>query len=327
MVSTVYIFLFFELTQHKQDIWGDISNHFSGLFNGYLYLALFLMPINWMIESVKWRFLIWKIEKISLWTSFQAVLAGTAISIFTPNRIGDYLGRIFILRKGDRIDGTIATIVGNISQLLVTIIMGSLAIIYFADEIVNYLYEDSFSFTTAIRIFIVLGNIAAIFIFFYFPIFERQLNNKFELFRYPIIKHLNLLSEFNKQQLIKVLLLSLFRFLIYSTQFYFIFKAFHINMDYIQGMLTVFLLLLSITIVPSIAVAELGIRGLIAIFIFSNLNLMPNQQFTDSTLVSVTSLLWLINIVIPAFFGGLFIFKLRFIRKTDEMLFTQKKQD
>ena len=94
-------------------------------------LVIFLMLINWGIETLKWKFLIKKIEKIRYFKAYLAVLTGVAVSSFTPNRIGDYLGRVFILEKANRIEGVLITIIGSLSQFLVTIIIGTISLAIF----------------------------------------------------------------------------------------------------------------------------------------------------------------------------------------------------
>ena len=323
----VYLFLFFELSQNHQNLWQEISSEINNITATYFWLAFILMPFNWLIESLKWQFLIKRVENIGLTKAYQAVLAGTAISIFTPNRIGDYLGRIFILEKGDRLDGTVATIVGNLSQLLITIIMGSLAIFYYLNDIIIYFSPNYLDFSIYLKFIIVIIIMSILYIYFEFPKIEKKINDKFELHKYPIIRHLNLLSELTKRELSITLLFSFLRFLIYSTQFYLLFLTFNIQLNLIDGMLIVFLIFFAFTIVPSIAVAELGIRGIITIFIFNTL--LTSQMSNDNSetiLISISSLLWLINIAIPSIVGALFILKLRFIRKSDEMLFNNKAE-
>ncbi len=282
----------------------------------FLTFALLLMPINWLIESIKWKFLIKKIEHVKLKDAIQAVFAGTAISIFTPNRIGDYLGRIFILKKGDRLDGTVATITGNLSQLLITILMGSIALIYFSEEIVvNFLKWQSY-WIIVLKLLVIAINISLLIVFFKFPALEKRLNRNFEIYKYPIIKHLNILAEYRMDELVKVLSFSLLRYLIYSTQFYLLLFAFKIDLTVIDGMMVVFLIFFGITIIPSIAVAELGVRALITLFVFQLIGQFSQTEF-EFGLVAATSTLWLINIALAALIGGVFIFNLKFIRKTD----------
>jgi len=320
LVIVVYLFLFFELAKHKDNLWGAILSNTSSLVMNYFWMAAFLMPVNWLIESIKWRFLVQKIEKVKLWDAYQAVFAGNAISIFTPNRIGDYLGRIFILKEGDRIDGTLVTIAGNISQLLVTLLMGSISVIYFSEQINNHFFHLPPVYVNMINIGILFIDILLLFLFFRFPNFEKQIHQNMGISKYPFFRHLTLLSEFKTNELFTVLLFSFFRYLIYSLQFYFIFRAFHIPFEIKEGLFIVFLIFFGITIIPSIAVAELGIRGLITVFIFNVLwqNQM-NLSDLETAMVSSSSLLWLINLALPAMIGGVFIFKLRFLRKKDNI--------
>lgn len=321
----VYIFLFFELYQNNDNIWQNIFSFQQASHINYFWWALLLMPINWLLESIKWQYLIKKVENISIIDAFQAVLAGTAISIFTPNRVGDYLGRIFILKKGDRLDGTIATIVGNLSQLIITIIMGSIAIFYFLNDIINSILPNYTASVFYLKLIIVIIDISILYLFFQFPKIEKRLNKTFELYKYPIIKHLNLLSEFNTRELLITINYSFFRFIIYSTQFYLLFLAFNLQLGVIDGMCLVFLIFFAITMVPSIAIAELGIRGIIAISLYKMIwGTQMTSINTETILISATSFLWLINIAIPAILGGLFIFKLRFIRKSDELLLNKE---
>jgi len=316
LVSLVYLFLFFELSKHhaqfKQE-WSNITSNNTWLL---ITFSLLLMPVNWLVESVKWQSLIRKVERVKLKDAIQAVFAGTAISIFTPNRIGDYLGRIFILEKGDRLDGTVATITGNISQLIITILMGSISLFYFTQTIIIDFLEWSAYWIIIFRILILFIGFVLIMIFLKFPVIENQLNQRFELFKYPILRHLNLLAEYRRSDMATVLVLSFIRYLVYSLQFYLLLLAFNIELQIMDGFMVVFLIFFGFTIVPSIAVVELGIRAIITLLIFRIIG-----QYTDTSyemsLVSTTSLLWFINIALPALIGGVFIFNLRFIRKND----------
>ncbi len=320
VVGMVYLFLFFELSKPEHQIWHHFLSATEQIKPYYLWMAVALMPFNWLTESIKWRFLVKRIENVSIKDAFQAVLAGTSISIFTPNRIGDYLGRIFILKKGDRWDGTIATVVGNISQLLITLLMGSIAIFYYSSSFNDAFFQWNSFFVWLFRFIIILVDFSLLYIYFKSPVIEKQLSKHFDLKRYPLLKHLNLMAEYKISDLAKVLIYSFARYLIYSIQFYLIFVSFDLSLGLLQGFLAVFLIFFVMTIIPSIAIAELGIRGLITIFVFGVISTdLFQQESFESILVSASSLLWFINLAIPAFIGGLFIFNLRFFRKKEKL--------
>jgi hypothetical protein len=311
LAALVYIFLYLELKQNREQFQVEalLSSGFANL--KYIFFALILMPINWLIESVKWQFLINKIEKVKIWNAVKAVYAGTAISIFTPNRIGDYLGRIFILKKGDRIDGTIATIVGNLSQLLVTIIMGGLSMIYYSNSLSQKFLNDPYFESIGIAM-VALILVLLLLLYFNFPLIEKRFYTRLKMDRIPIVKHLNLLSEYKRNDLFKVLIYSFSRYLIYSLQFYLLLSAFDIQLPFIKGMMMIFLIFFSLTVIPSIAVVELGLRALVTIGIF---DILGNNSVSELAMVSATSALWLINIALASLIGGLFIFQLKFFRK------------
>lgn len=311
LAALVYIFLYIELKQHQEQFDFE-SIWISGLRNfKYILLAFLFMPVNWLIESVKWQFLIKKIENVNLTSSIKAVFAGTAISIFTPNRIGDYLGRIFVLKKADRIDGTIATIVGNLSQLLITILMGGFSLVYFSDSLTQiYLGNKDFQLVGIIAIFVII--IVLMLLYFNFPLIENSIYLRLKFNKIPVLKHLQLLSEYSRKDLVRVLSFSFIRYLIYSLQFYLLLIAFDIQLNMIEGLMIVFLIFFSLTIIPSIAVAELGLRAIVSITIF---DIIGAKAGSDLALVSATSSLWFINIALASLIGGVFIFHLKFFRK------------
>ena len=65
------------------------------------------------------------------------------------------------------------------------------------------------------------------------------------------------------------------------------------------------------TMIPSIAVAELGIRGNVALFFLNDV--VINEELKIG-IVSATFTLWLINLIVPAIFGAIFILRLKFFK-------------
>ena len=111
---------------------------------GLIILVFFMMFFNWFLEAVKWKFLIKKIEKVSMLTAFRAVFSGITVSVFTPNRVGEYGGRVFCLEKADRIQAVLITVLGSMAQLLTTIFFGSMGILFLNNYIpeLDKLYHE-----------------------------------------------------------------------------------------------------------------------------------------------------------------------------------------
>ena len=114
-----------------------------------------MMFVNWFLEALKWRFLISKIEKVSILRSLRAVFSGITVSAFTPNRIGEYGGRIFCLEKADRIKGALITVIGSMAQLITTIIFGLIGLLYLPSLLPNLnILFTNFVFAYPILVFL-----------------------------------------------------------------------------------------------------------------------------------------------------------------------------
>jgi hypothetical protein len=70
-------------------------------------------------------------------------------------------------------------------------------------------------------------------------------------------------------------------------------------------------------IIPTIALSELGIRGSVALYMFGlyfTLHGLSAMDFNQGILAAST-LLWVVNLGIPAILGSIFVFRLQFFRK------------
>lgn len=96
-----------------------------------LALVVVMMLANWMLEVKKWQYLISEIEPMGLWKATQSVFCGLTWAIFTPNRIGEYGGRVLLLRPRNRGKGAVLMGVGLFAQLVLTSFFGALSIAWF----------------------------------------------------------------------------------------------------------------------------------------------------------------------------------------------------
>ena len=91
-----------------------------------------LMGVNWALESKKWQIAMKPVQPIRFLRAFKAVLAGTCIASFTPNRVGEYLGRMLYVNSGNKLLSIAPTILCSMSQMLVTLIAGTVGIALFS---------------------------------------------------------------------------------------------------------------------------------------------------------------------------------------------------
>jgi hypothetical protein len=95
-----------------------------------LWAVVFLMILNWGIESKKWQLLVNHVQRFDFTRAFKSVLAGCGVTMLTPNRIGEFGGRILFVAEEHRIKAISLSLVGSLSQLLVTLVMGCTGLLY-----------------------------------------------------------------------------------------------------------------------------------------------------------------------------------------------------
>ncbi len=265
--------------------------------SAFLFLiVLILMILNWTTESLKWKFMIKKIEEISTVRALEAVFSGLTVSFFTPNRIGEYAGRVFHLKEGKRMQATFITMIENSSQLLITLLAGSIACMFYMSD---YMEMNSWIFLL-IRFLLLVFSGFCIILFFNLDLFEIFFK-RFKMSEYwRQIFHV--FSLYSTKELMKVLLLSLVRYIIFSIQFYILLRIYGSPIHLFPSLLMIAMTFFVMAVVPTFTIAEIGIRGAVAAYFFGKITIdvLPVLNATFS--------LWLINLAIPALAGAFFIF-------------------
>jgi hypothetical protein len=266
------------------------------------------MILNWGIEARKWQVLLLPLEKLSLVRSFKAILSGVAFALNTPNRIGEYGGRILYVSEGKRIRAVSLTIAGSFSQLIVTLFFGVLGIWMLKDLFLSNEYISSFSiwlkFLEAILVFI---TIICLMIYFRISWIIKGVE------KLPgasaLVKHISVLEELSVTILLRVLSLSVTRFVVFIIQYNLLLQVMHVDAGWWLGFWIVSVLFLWLAIWPTIALLELGLRWEYSILLFS--------MVSDNTvgIYAVATGIWLINLVLPALAGSLFMLGIRIFKE------------
>ena len=271
----------------------------------WLLWCLLLLPANWLLEAVKWRLMMRPLEKVTISRSIQAVLAGLAISVFTPNRIGEYAGRVFVLKRANRITATMATVLGSFSQLVVTIVAGSLATFW----LLPHMDEWSPLVLSAFKVIGVFLALVSILFFFNLRLVDWLLSKiPFPLKWKDTISLRNL---YNSSFLSKVLFISMVRYVVFALQFYCLLCFFASEVAFLPAVACIAMVYLLMAIVPTVALLELGVRGSVAVAVFA---LVTDRA---EAVLFASSLLWLINLIIPSTIGALLLTRLDFIRNSE----------
>jgi len=291
--------------KHQPDlkkVWQHISESFHSPLLWNLVAVIILMIVNWSIEAFKWQLSIKKIQRLSFLKAFRAVLSGVSFSVSTPNRIGEYLGRILYMNEGNRLKTISLTIVGNMSQLIITLLVGVAGLIILLPQI------ETGHIISSIWIRVILyGVITALVILtlFYFrlPWLVKWIDRIPGSGRYSWL--IKALEDFNATLLLQLLSLSAVRFIVFIVQYYLLFRLFDVPILWWQAFWTVSVSFLVLAIIPTIALIELFQRRMIV------KTLVGLYSSNELGITLTTAGIWLINLIVPAIIGSLLILSIK----------------
>lgn len=285
-----------------------------------LIMVILLMFLNWGIEARKWQVLVRVIQKISIVKAFKAVFSGQSLAVNTPNRVGEYVGRVVYLHEGNRLKGIALTIVGSLSQTIITLLAGLVGMWLMKDIVTGALKDiltkvgllDVYPGVVPIAYEVIFYGVLAGVIVMLLIYFELSWLTKL-IERLPFVKKYSYLIEkledFHWKELTRILSLSVTRYVVFIVQYILLLQVFEVNIPFWEaaGLVSVFFLVLAV--VPTISSIELSLRGLAAIELFG--------LVSTNTLgiIATAAGLWLINLIIPALAGSLFILSIKFFKK------------
>ncbi len=266
--------------------------------------------MNWTLEAAKWKLLMKPVQNVSLLTACKAVFSGLAVSMFIPTAAGEYAGRTLYMHEGNRLRSLSLNVIGSISQLVITLIAGVAGLIYLKKTLLT-----TTAFGNPLSLIWLNGMLYAVlvaivvFLLIYFQIawFTRW----FE--KIPFIqKHLifvQSLEAFGLKQLTQILLLSILRYVVFIIQYLVVLQLFDVHIYWLQAALATAVLLLILSAIPSVPnIAELGVRGEVSRLLFGLLST------NIAGIVFSATLIWIVNLILPAVAGGIFLIGIKIFR-------------
>jgi Lysylphosphatidylglycerol synthase TM region len=287
--------------------WHHIRDSFHTGMIWNLIGVILLMLVNWTIETWKWKIAVQRIQPISFFMAFKAVMSGVSFSVTTPNRVGEYLGRVLYMNEGNRLKAISLTITGSISQLIVTLVMGLTGLLILRKPIGSNELISSFWLEVLLYGIFTATLILTLFYFrlsWLVKLADRLPGSK----KYSWL--VEALEHFHATLLFQLLSLSAVRFSVFILQYYLLFRLFDVEISWWQGWWAVSVSFLVLAVIPTIALfTDLSLRGkvslkLIGLFSGNNLGI---------SLVAVS--IWFINLIIPALAGSLLILSIKKIFK------------
>ena len=259
-----------------------------------------LMLLNWLIEAAKWKYLTRKLQRMTLWRAIEAVFCGLTWAIFTPNRLGEYGGRVLFLPPKKRGYGVFTMAVGSFGQNVVTNVVGATALMWF---VLSYLHLN-------IGLVILLGALSvcliAIMLIFFFNIgWLAVLLNKIK-FLHKYERFFNIIQKYRKRELLTVMLFCWTRFAVFSSEYYLVIHMLMPQMEVFPMLMMVFNMFFIQSALPTLDLVDVGLRGMTAATFFSYIT-------TEKlAVIACVSSIWFINLIVPAVIGSVFVLKIRF---------------
>ena len=93
-----------------------------------LLLVLFLMPINWGIESYKWKCITMQTELVSYLTALKSVFSGICVGNIAPGRALEFAAKIIFFKQENRPTIAVLHFINGMFQMLITVAVGILSI-------------------------------------------------------------------------------------------------------------------------------------------------------------------------------------------------------
>ena len=188
------------------------------------------------------------------------------------------------------------SILGGFAQTLISLVVGLIALSFclFPNEFLDHK-----------NLIIFLGILATIiFALFYF---RSQWLSKFE-FQNKIFKQITEpFLEIKDRLRLKVLGLSLLRYLVFCIQFALLLSLTGLDLSFTELLLSVFIIYFIMGLLPSLWLGNLGPRELISIMVISSFYPSEFIEAEHFKVIWPSILLWLVNLCIPALLGSIFL--------------------
>lgn len=293
IVVAAFFFIYYKLTRNSEITFTDFihtltTRNILSLENSLILLTL--STCNWLLESLKWQNLISDVKKIPFIEALDQSLGALTASLFTPNRIGEYGAKAIYYPSYLRKRVLFITLVSNILQMFVTVSLGFIGLSYFLSkyklDTFNYknLLLSIVSFIALITLIFLVGN-----------------KFKIRIGTIALERMKQIILNYPKRKLRSGLLFSFLRYLVFSFQFYLLLYFFQIRIGYFEAMTVITAIYLIASLIPSIFLFDVVIKGSVAVYLFSFLGI------NELTILSITTMMWLLNFVLPSIVGTYFV--------------------
>jgi hypothetical protein len=242
-----------------------ITLHFT------FWIGILLMPLNWILEYAKW-IVILKRNSIPQTNAKMSFASGVLSEFLIPGIPSNFIGRIFYFEKENRFKLSAWIQLANLTQFFITLVFGIFSMFFL-----------NLSLNSNSIYYILILALIGFFVFCFYKLKVISLPN--DIRNYAFVQH-DLIA------MVYLLLISLFRFLVFSTQFGLILHSFSIPLDF-QLFTYIWISYLFVSFSPSLFLGNIVIRESITVSVFE----MANYPILP--VLYATFFIWLANNFLP----------------------------
>ncbi len=297
LVVSAFYFIYHKLIHNKAlsiSSFINLLNKNQVLSPKNILILVILTGLNWFFDILKWQALVFYVKNITFKNALKQVFGALTASIFTPNRIGEYGAKAMYYKPNLRKRIMLVNLVGNILQMAVTTILGVIGFCFYVTK-----YQPSINYLKFGKILLISVFILSITCFLI-----KKTNYTIGSLR--LKKALDFLITFPKNILIKSALLALTRYAIFSFQFYVLLSIFKINFTYLEAMVIITTMYLLVSIIPSVFIFDVLVKGSIATYLFSLTGV------NTLVILSIITTMWIFNFVIPSIIGSYYVIRFKY---------------
>lgn len=254
---------------------------YTDIISSYRNIAILLLlsAINWALESQKWRVALASFVAIPFRESVAQTLTAHLAGIITPVKIGDFTAKALHFPKQHRKKVFFLGFLNSWYQMLATTIAGILGSFYLV-----VIYFPEFIPLCMMLLFL------ALLIWNYKPLNKGIVSRGLNSSLYRRWSEIAKTSPSLRRQLLGY---SFARYVVFAHQFYLLMVLFEIPLSYATAMSLINGMYLLSSLLPMLQFFDVVVKGSVAVVLFGYFDIAP------ATMVGITFLMWLFNVVFP----------------------------
>lgn len=285
------------------DMTSAVFRHPGSLY--WLTAIITLMPVNWLLEARKWQQLLGGMG-VSLrgMPLFKSVMAGISFSVVTPNRMGEYVGRVWVLPAGQRWSAGLSTLMGSLCAWLAFIGLGWPALWLWVGRL-NSWYEG-----WQLCLVVILASLGPVGVWLFIRGWDHwrlkiqippNVRRRIPRFLSDHGQLLQLLRSIEGSYVQRAVLIAAARFCVYCMQYWLCLHLFGLELSLLWGLTGIAAIYLLQAALPLPNGAALLLRSEMAIWLWAD------QANVSVAILMATFFLFVINLGIPSLVGLFYI--------------------